>query len=161
MSRFIDITTCLFLPPTNSSTEVCLRANEKIDYSLGDIEEYGGISDRVAKYHTMSPKLGIWHLPSQSELLTSEHSAGQSLLASPEDPRRRITKESALRSRTHIKEGKSSPAISLPYVTINKLDKDREELTVIYFHANSEDMMSSIKIGRLLSEFLRVPTWLI
>src|SRR3990167_2715337 len=52
--------------------------------------------------------------------------------------------------------GKSGPALSIPFLVIDKPIQSESEYTIIYLHANSEDIMSSLRICRLLGEYFRV-----
>lgn len=56
MQRIFDITGCLFSPPASKDTEVQLRRNERLDYTCGDIEEHGRVTDKIGKYAKQEPR---------------------------------------------------------------------------------------------------------
>ena len=160
MQRFIDITACLFHPPgwNPGADELHLRPNERIDHSSGDIEEYGNIGDKMMGYRVKQVKsmsdyyYDVPPLPDDPEApegMSKDASPG--IVREHRNPRELFKKKTT----TNGLQTKTGPAISIPYVTINKIRPEEAEFTVIYFHANSEDLMSSIRLGRLLSDFMR------
>lgn len=169
MQRFIDITACLFHPPgwNPGADEISLRPNERIDYSAGDIDEYGGVGDKVGQYKsklakTMSRDCSDYpfDLRADSEPgITVEYPSPARAMMTPQISRDHPNPKTLFRNNTNTREmpsTKTGPAISIPYITINKIRPEDSEFTLIYFHANSEDLMTSIRLCRVLCDFTRV-----
>lgn len=150
MSSFFDITQCLFRPPNfdPQESEIVFKSNERIEYSAGDLEEYGGIASKLSVYSHSIPKSMASKEPNP---LCPKYEG----LSPPKQPPG-FTGLQFTQGNTGPSYGKSGPALSIPFLVIDKPIQSESEYTIIYLHANSEDIMSSLRICRLLGEYFRV-----
>lgn len=164
MNRFIDITACLFQPPgwNPSADELVFRPNERLEFSIGDIEEYGKVSEKVTGYNpkkiqTMNKENDIAEgsISCRGTQNSSETLAGRILVKTPIVGKEAKDRSGNISKNTPAKP-RSNPAIGLPYIVINQMKPEDDEYTLIYFHANSEDIFRCLKMCRMLAEYLRV-----
>lgn len=150
MSNFFDITQCLFRPPTYDpqDSELVLKSNERIEYSAGDLEEYGGVSGKLDIYSHSIPKSMTTKEPS---MLCPRYEG----LSPPKGPSA-FTAAQAAKHNSTPQYGKCGPAASIPFLVVDKPIQADAEFTIIYLHANSEDIMSSVRICRILGDYFRV-----
>lgn len=171
MNRFLDITSCLFNPPgwDPKGTEIEMRSNETIEYSTGDIEEHGKVSSRMMSYRskniTMFSKARLNTDDDESGIKSTRYinsdmqkkdiTSNDRIHNDEYDNNDPLNTDKVLKKHNFNKYAMEEPAISLPYIKIHKIMPQDEEYTLVYFHANSEDMVSSLRICRYLSEFYR------
>jgi hypothetical protein len=127
---------------------------------VGDIEEHcGSVAEKLSLYRPKKPKTLSSEQTEQSEEDHSSHSSRpKQSLHSKSESHVRVEdgrKDELLKAMGRLHRSPKSPALSIPYITISKPSPADEEFTVIYFHANSEDIFTSLRIARILSEFYR------
>ena len=173
MNRFINITACLFQPPPTTN-DVEFHSNERLEWSWGDIEEYGSISSKLKMYcpktvKPMQPQVGE-KLTETSQvrpgiIQTGPRLADTKIEALKEDGgRKKKGQENGSRSKSRARRSdsqkeaiKDNPALSLPYIMIDRPDP---VFTVIYFHANSEDIFKSLRLARIVGHSMKVAYFL-
>lgn len=169
MNRFIDITACLFQPPgwNPQADELVFRPNERLEVSMGDIEEHSRVSDKIGGYNpkkiqTMNKENDDQFTPDGLESMRSLQIKPQTL-ASPVQAKppiiRKMDKDMQNVSKSISiapHKNRQNPAIGLPYIVINQVKPEEEEFTLIYFHANSEDIFRCLRVCRMLSDYMRV-----
>lgn len=153
MFKWLDITACMFQPPDfhQQNSEAELRWNEHIDFSSGDIEEYSAITDRLHKYQ------------SKKTLSMADKNEDSRTITNPTFSEDLACEANYLRDSQVAQEfeGPADPqkprtAVSIPYVVVSKSPPEDAEYTLIYFHANSEDIFKSLRTARLLGKIMRV-----
>lgn len=74
MQRIFDITACLFSPPVSSSdTEIQLFWNEKLEHSLGDVDENRKFSEKVSKFLRQDSKFTTVSVEGTEGPLDTDH----------------------------------------------------------------------------------------
>lgn len=173
LKKLVDITSCMFHPPgyNPKDSEIQLKINETIEYSIGDIDEEGGISDKLNHYQRPMLKskmhVDVVHTYEETldpldgqhvELSARTHSTSPMLRKGV--PRFHEHKHVSTREGSlHSPASKPSPPVSIPYIRMSKMPKDDGEFTLIYFHANSEDIFKSLILCRYLQKVLRVGSY--
>lgn len=179
MARFFDITACLFQPPGFDglkNNEANLRWNERIEFTCGDIEEYTNISDKISMY--TQPTIKVTNKKVTSEDLMS--TGGTEGLGTYDDAFSRSQKcmntiqTNKLKAQTTTTSANGTPssrvgvpkpkipqvlphpATAIPHMVIDKQDMGEAEYTILYFHANSEDIFTSLETTRFLEQIFRV-----
>lgn len=170
MNRFIDITACLFQPPgwNPQADEIVFRSTERLEFSIGDIDEYGKVSDKIGDYRgkkiqTMKKENDEGFKFDDADTNRASKKETNTLVGPVQSKIpfiRKIEKEQVSVSKNTSmgtpKPPRQNPAIGLPYILVNQPNIEDEKFTLIYFHANSEDIFRSLKLCRVLAEFFRV-----
>ncbi len=164
MSRFIDINACLFQPPgwNPAAHEVKLNPNEQLAFSVGETQSTEvAVAQKLCLSRPKKARPATRHATEGSEDdRTSSSSAlqKQSSLHSHSDSLVHVEdsrKAELLTAMSSLLARPKPASQAIPYLVISKQPRLEEEFTLIYFHANSEDMFTSLRMGRILSEFYR------